>query len=680
MKFPLSWLKEYISISQTNEELATLLTQIGLEVEGLIEEDGETLFELSLTPNLFHTANLRGLAREIRAVSDANLTLPEKATLPKAEGSPFPLRVEAKERCPLYTACLIEGVRVEPSPPWLVKRLEQCNIRPCNNVVDATNYVLMELGQPLHAFDLDKIKGEIDVRLAKEGESIEAIDHTTYHPTTDTLLIADQNGPLAIAGILGGAASEVSEKTTRILLESAYFEPTGIRRAAKRLGISTDASRRFERGADPQAVHEALARAAHLIIELAGGSVASPLSQEQSSRFEPKQVSVRVERANALLGTELAQGEIEEIFERLSFSLVKAEKGMLTLEIPTYRVDIHEEIDLVEEIIRFYGYHHLKVPSSPTYRAGTLASHPHYMLEQEAREACLQIGLQEFITCDLINDEMARLAPFPSRALVKLLNPQSKEHSVMRPSLLPGLLAAAAHNINHGIDTLRVFEVGRVHFKTKNATREPLAASILLMGNATPVHFDQAQNEVSTFHLKGIVEALFSKLRLPTPKLEAADYPMLHPGRQMSLVLDGQEVGVFGEVHPSTLKGLKIDKRIYFAEFDLQDLSVFQTTLDTMRPLPTYPSSSRDWTFAYRKESPFEEIRNAVLNSAGKRLESWSLLDLYHGEKLGSDWMNVTLRFVYRDPEKTISHEEVETEHARLMEAVTKTLREKVRT
>lgn len=634
---------------------------------------GELILEIALTPNLAHCASVRGIARELAAITLESLHTPV-LTLNETKEDHIEkyvsVAVENKQACPRYACRVITGVKVAPSPAWLKDRIEQCGFRSVNNIVDITNLVLLEWGQPLHAFDFKNIEGKrLVIRNTKKGEKLVTLDGKEHYPSEEMLMICDEKSPIAIAGVMGTAHTEVTDDTKTILLESAYFSPAQVRRASKQLEIHTEASYRFERGTDPNEVLPALDRAAAWISQLAGGQVVQGTLDIKSQDFLPTLVSCRASRVNQILGTQLASGEMETIFTRLGLKLHSVRQGHITVEVPTYRHDIREEIDLVEEIARIYGFDNIHKREKAHFRTGNLAHAPAYLFEKEIRKKLIAEGLQELLTCDLISHEEAELVSpdcIPTRSLIKILNPHSQAQSVLRPSLLPGLLNVVKHNADHGIHSLSGFEIGRLHFKTKDQYVEPLVASLLLTGEKIQPHWESKHNAVDFFDLKGIVENLLASMKCQPITFHPSQYENFHPGRQAAIMLGDAEIGSLGEIHPLTLKKAGLSHPVYFAELILDELQKASFPEIRMVPLPQFPSSSRDWTVTLPEKTPVGEFLDKIKKTPSKLVESIMLLDVYHSENLGSDRKNVTLRFIYRDQHKTLSDEAIEKEHAKI--------------
>ena len=669
MKVPLSWLQEHLKTSSSVETIAEHLTMVGLEVDGVQESKQEAIFEISLTPNLVHAASMRGVARELAAIENSpllpiTLSCSEDKTLQTAEL--IAVDVQAPKECARYSARVMTEVKVAPSPAWLQKRLEDAGMRPVNNVVDATNYVMLELGQPLHAFDLEKLAGKtLVVRRGQAGESIETLDGQTRYLSEQMLVIADTKKAVAVAGVMGSAESEVSNETSTIVIESAYFEPTQVRRTSKALQLKTDASYRFERGTDPNMVLQPLERVCQLIQELGGGKVASSPIDCKTESVDPWTVHLRLARVNQLLGTQLSQGEVEAILKRLTFTVKTGSDQTFEVTVPTYRHDVTEEIDLVEEVARLYGYQNLPEVKNPHYRPGSLPSCPGFLFERKIRELMFQEGLQEVITCNLISPSQSdwiQPSVMPDRALIKLLNPSSVDHSIMRPSLLPGMVSAVKYNLDRQVSDFTAFEVGRIHFKSKQSYLEPTMLSVLLASPLQEASWHTKKNEVDFFDLKGIIENLLAALKIEQAAFVPSSFANFHPKQQTQIVIRDNPVGLMGQLHPSALSKHGITKPLFFAELNLEDLLALSPGTTKMEPLATFPASTRDWTLTLPEGLEIATINALIKKGAGPLLESFTLKDLYHN--------NATFHFVYRDHTKTVDVKSVEKEHEKILKHV----------
>lgn len=656
-------------------------TQEGILVADLYQD---TIFEISLTPNLGHCSSVIGVARELSAITGTPLRLPvvmvEEVMMDPIEDS-VTVKIENIEKCPRYTCRLIKNVIVAPSPEWMQKRLLSCGIRPINNIVDISNYVSMEMGHPLHAFDFKKMKGgSVDVKCAEEGDLFITHDGKERTLNKDDLLIWDEEKPVALAGIMGGENSEVNEQTTEILLEAAYFHPGMIRKTSKRLGLQTDASKRFERGCDPNILIPALDRAAMLMTTITGGQVLAGFVDVKEKEFLPKVISLRPSRVNAILGLKLGLSEVEDVFRRLNFPIAWEGQIALKVTVPTYRNDVTSEIDLIEEVARIYGYDNITLAAAK-YQTSPLPHAPIFLMEREVRTRLIAEGLQEFLTCDLIGPTLTGIVKdlvVPEEAIIKVMNPTSIEQSILRTTLMPGLLQLIKYNYDHQIQNISGFEVGRIHFKKGDKYKEQSVVGLIMTGKSTQHHWDEKALDVDFFDLKGILENLLKELNIHSAVFKSNQLPIFHSGRQAAIYVDKLEIGSLGEINPGILRRLDVPQRIYFAEINLHDLIKVRNVEQKMQELSKYPGSERDWTLMLKEEIPiqivFDLIHQAAKEIKSPLLEDVILLDIYRSEAIGKDNKNVTLRFIYRDKTKTIEQETVETEHKRIVTTVLKAL------
>ncbi len=651
-------------------------TAEGLEVASFFNE---TIFDVALTPNLGYAASLIGVARELSAFTSQPYTTPPAPLTEETKKVSEVAKVDVRdpEGCPRYAARVVEGVRVGPSPQWLQEKLVRAGLRPVNNVVDVTNFVLLETGQPLHAFDLKLLKDQqIVVRRSIEGEHLVTLDDKCHTLKEGSLIIADSKNPVALAGVMGGKESEVTEKTVDILIESAHFHPSLVRKMSKEYQISSDASRRFERGADFEAVRPALDRAASLIQQLAGGRVLSEPIDQIASAPKTKTIPLRFERVNYLLGTLLSPSEIETVFERLSFPFQREGEDQILVTIPSYRVDIFGEVDLIEEVARLYSFDNIPKKES-RYVGSSAEDSPLFLMERSARKRAAREGLQEFLTCDLISPSMTKLVQgevISEESVVKVTNPTSIEQSILRPSLLPGLLGVVKHNFDQQIFNVSGFEVGRIHLREGDEYREPSMLGVILTGKARPHHWEAKPHLVDFYDLKGILENLLEGLSLSGMRFVPSELHTFHPGRQAKLFVDEALIGSFGELHPSLTREWGIKERVYYAEISLNDVLQLQQKVKKLVPLSLYPSSSRDWTVTMKEEVPSSDVIQAIEKSDSKLLESVELRDLFVSDRIGQGLKNVTFRFTYRNLEKTVQQKEVDQEHEKITSETLKQL------
>ncbi len=636
----------------------------------------DPVFDISLTPNLGHVLSALGVARELAAYYK---TVAKRPAVHVKETGHKKMTVEVPDQklCPRYACRIMTQIKVGPSPEWLQKRLVACGLRPINNVVDVSNLVMWECGQPLHIFDLDKIKEKIIVSATEAPTILQTLDEKNREIPPQTILIQDAEKPLAIAGIMGGLFSSTTENTTNILIESASFEARSIRKSSRLLDLKTDGAYRHERGIDAANTVHALDRAAQLIQELAGGEV-HPLVDIKEHAFTRRMIPCRLSRLQQLLGFPLSLSEATSLFERLEMQVKVTPLDVLEVVVPTYRNDLLKEIDLVEEAARLYGYNNIP-RKAPVYTGSALADAPLYRLETEMRDLLLEQGMQECVTCDLISPALSELTMekgLPENSTIHVLHPRSIDQSVLRTSLMGGLLQVVKHNINHQVDTLAAFEVGRIHFREKNELLEASCAGILLTGKSRQHHFDRKPQDFDFFDLKGMVENLCDALRIARYSFEPAHLHTLHPWRQAKLKSGDVTVGVIGEVHPQLLLKLDIQQRVYFAELNLNDILLLKKKGKNFSELAAFPSSERDWTLTLKENIPIAQIAQAIERTKSPYLEHFYLLDLYTSDQLGKDRKNATFRLCYRDPSKTMAFEVVEQEHQKLTHSVAEKLRD----
>lgn len=645
----------------------------------LAEVYSDEILDIVITPNLGHCASMLGVARELSAALGLPYTRP-KGHVKESSGTDIhgqvSVKVDDEALCRRYACRLITGVKVGPSPMWLQQKLTHAGIRPVNNVVDVTNFVLMETGQPLHAFDFDRIDGrEIHVRRARSGEKLKTLDGKNRSLCEDFLLICDKSRPVALAGVMGGEETEVSDKTVNVLLESAYFNPAVVRKASKHYSLSSDASRRFERGCDPNQVPLSLDRAVSIIKEIAGGSVCEGMIDVKSSEFSPQIITCRVAKTNEILGLQLSPGEVEDVFKRLGFRADWNDSETLKVEVPTYRADVSGEIDLIEEVARIYGYDNIPKKLS-SYRMSEAPHAPIFVFERKVRERIVAEGLQEILTCDLISPSQAALVEgvISKDAVIHVQNPTSLDQSVLRPSLMPGMLQVIKYNLDRQIHNLSFFEIGRIHVLEEKQYKEQSASGIMLTGDVRPHHCEENTRQADFFDLKGILENVMRSFHVGPLDFQASDLHIFHPGRQASILVEGVVVATLGELHPSITQKVDIPQRVYYAEFNLHDLMQLRKTEIKMKSIPQYPCSLRDWTVTMVEEEPVDSVFKAIRSLESPLLEEIQMVMIYRSERIGRQNKNVTYRFVYRDPKKTVSQEEVDREHSRLTHETSKLL------
>jgi len=630
----------------------------------LIDELGlsDVIFEINVTPNRPDCLSVVGIAREVAAILGTELNFPD-FTIPESDEDINRLaEVELldSQKCPRYSCRVINNVSIGPSPAWLRARLESSGIRSINNVVDVTNYVLLELGQPLHAFDYDLIEErKIVVRAAGDGEIIKTLDGAERKLTRDDLLICDGKRPVALAGVMGGANTEVSESTKNILLESAYFDPSTVRKTSKKTGLKSESSYRFERGVDPNGVTRALDRTAALIAELSGGSVARGRIDEYPVRIEPASVNLSLSRVNSILGTGIDAGEIERISKGLGFEKAAESDGKITFRIPTWRVDVTREIDVIEEVARLHGYGSVPVTLPPVIMKSETVD-PAKKVERRFREIFISEGFSEAINFSFEDYELLSL--FGKSEALKILNPLSSEGAAMRTSLLPGLIRNAALNLNRQEQNVRLFEIGKIFIPGGEGglpveiTKLAAAAT----GRRQPELWDK--EEFDFYDLKSLLDKGLGALSLSGAVKfgRAAEIGFLHPSKSAVLSSGDEDCGFIGELHPDLRERLGIPKRLYIAELDLDALTrKFRKTRKTFTPLPKFPSVRRDIALIVDEEMPASIILEEITKLDSKLIEDADVFDVFTGGHVEKGKKSVAVSLHLRAQDKTLTDEEI---------------------
>ncbi len=643
---------------------------------------GDAIFDLEITPNRPDLTSFIGIAREISALTGNPLRTPAVPE-PNAGGGPksgefVAVRLEDPELCPRYTARLVRGVTVGPSPDWLKAAVEGIGLRSINNVVDVTNYVLMECGQPLHAFDhklLQRREGAtpvIVVRRAAAGEKFTTLDGEERMLSDRMLLIADEERGIALAGVMGGLNSEIKPETTEVLIESAHFKPQNIRATSKALDLRTDASYRFERGADIGICDWASRRAAQLIQEVAGGSIVPEAVDAYPAPASPVKVSLRHGKVRQLLGIEISEGEQVEFLRRLGLE-TSSEAGTLTARIPSHRVDLKREVDLIEEIARLYGVD--RIPSSPP--RGAIGAHPFdavYDQLAEVRQILAAQGLSETCGQTLIAEAAAKLAdPAP----VALENPLSAEMNVLRPSLLPGLLDALRHNLHHKNHDVALFEVGRVF----TAGGEGRRVAIAITGARAPGFWAGAERDakMGIFDLKGMVEALIERLGLRGLTWNRLTEANGLYCESAAVSLGKQSLGVMGQAQPLLARRYDLRDPVFLAEFDLDLLLARRGGARSFKAIPGFPGIRRDIAMLVSESVTHDAVANAVKQVKAQNLEAVELFDVFRGKNIPEGQKSVAYAFHYRNPERTLTDNEVNAAHERIVAELQQRLGAKVR-
>ncbi|GJQ22024.1 MAG: phenylalanine--tRNA ligase beta subunit [Bacteroidia bacterium] len=623
----------------------------------------DVVYEVEITANRGDWLSHLGVAREVSAMTGARVSLPKVRVKEDAEPAHLHVRVKVQdtEQCGRYVARVIRNVTIAPSPPWLQQRLRSVGVRPINNVVDITNFVMLETGQPLHAFDYDKIAGgTITVRGAREGERFTTLDGVERTFRKDMLLICDAKHPLAIAGVMGGSDSEISAETTNVLLESAWFAPVGIRRTSKQLGLSTEASQRFERSVDIEMTDFASIRAAALMQELAGGKVLKGCVDVFPRRTKRRTVRLSVSRANALLGTSIAASAMAGFLRRLGMAVRKGPGDTLNVVPPSYRSDIAEEVDLIEEIARLYGYD--RIEPDTNVRVGSVGTVGRG-LGDEVRDFLIGAGFQEIMTNSLQNRAHAALA---GGNPVAVLNPVSVEMQVLRTSLVPGALDVIQHNFNRGAKGLRLFEIGKVYWRDPSQSPESLDAfheeerfMMIVSGDHFNQHYTAPSRKYDVFDLKGELEALLSKFFLDKYRLILYDNGSPLSVDTLAVEIKGTYAGLLGCLKKEVAAKFDIREDVFFAEVSLDFPEAREVWKRRYEPLPRFPSVTRDLAFIVDEGIPQGKVVDAIREAGGELVRSVTLFDLYSGEQVGSGKKGLAYTLEFQPVDRTLTDEEV---------------------
>lgn len=675
-----NWLRELTGTTMSPEDLRERLTMVGLAIDAVEQKDGDAVLDVEVPSNRPDCLSHIGIAREVAVIEAGSVRYPsgKSAKVGGKASEVTSVEILDADLCPRYAARVVRGVKIGPSPEWLARRLEEIGQRPINNVADITNYVLHEVGQPLHAFDLAKLAEQrIVVRRAHKGERLKTLDGVERQLDETMLVIADAERPVALAGIMGGEDSEISRHTTDVLIESAYFNPDSVRQTARKLGMDTEASRRFERGADRENVLRAQTRCVDLICEIAGGTATDDALDVHPGTQPDIKIQFHPARVEALTSLRVPEPEMERILRSLGF--VQTDKTPETRHFtrPTWRVDVELEEDLVEEIARHWGYDKIGSELPPTSASGEYQQRE--MKERALRRALAAMGFDEAINLSFIDD--AHDADFdliPAFAnteagFVTLKNPIIEEAVRMRPTLLPGLVQALRHNLNHGVRDVRLFEIGRIFSKSMAGVlpgeRESLA--LLATGGAAEVGRAETVKQTDFYDLKGALESAVAAMNLGPLRFEAGELKHLRTGQAALVSLD--DVGVIGSIGrlaESIAGAFKFRQPVYVAELDLSQLLATVESAVLYHPLPRYPSVVRDVTLLLDRQISVADLLNAVANENIAECRGAVLVGTYQGKNIPAGKRTVTLRVEYRADDRTLRDEEVEERQRRLIDSL----------
>lgn len=646
--------------------------EVGDDAIALLNRDDEVL-ELGLTPNRADCLSMIGVAYEVAAILKRDVKFPETNLQPAEEKASdyIKVSVEANEDNPLYAAKVIKNVKIGPSPLWMQTRLMSAGIRPHNNVVDITNYILLEYGQPLHAFDYNRLGSrEIVVRRAKDGEIIQTLDDAKRILTADHLVITNGKEPVALAGVMGGANSEVSSDTTTVLLEAAYFNGAIVRKASKDHSLRSEASNRFEKGVDPNRVRAAGERAAYLMAKYAAGEVLEGTVEVDSLSVEPEVISITIDKINRVLGTNISLTEAKIIFERLQFK-AGIDQDTITVTVPTRRGDIKIEEDLIEEVARLYGYDN--IPKTLPIGSATPGRLTEYQKKRRAVRHFLEgAGLYQAVTYTLTSEEKVAQFALERREPIRLAMPMSEDRSMLRLSIVPQLLEVLKYNSARQNDSMAVYETGAVFLsKGRDAQPEELEHLAGAMTGLWHSHSWQGEKKsVDFFVIKGVLEGLFAILGL-TDKVEFSQAKVdgMHPGRTAEIQLNGERIGFVGQIHPSVQKQLDLKDTLVF-ELSLQDVLAVATDPLQYEAIPRFPSMTRDIALVVNQETVSGALKEIILSAGAPLLKEVHVFDLYEGEKMEQGKKSIAFSLKYMAPERTLTDEEVTKVHEKVLKAL----------
>ncbi len=661
------WIRDFVTVSDNDRTLAERLTESGIAVEGFYNEGQDLAYEAEITTNRPDAMNHYGVAREASAIYDVDLR-PITPKLSEKKGPDFPILIEDPEGCARYTARVVRGVKIAPSPANIARRLELIDQRPINNVADASNYTLNEMGHPTHAFDLDTLEGgKIIVRRARTGESIKTLDGEIRKLASEDLVIADAVKPVAIAGVMGGYDTMITERTKNVLIESAWFDPATVRRTSKRLGMHTDASHRFERGADYGATPLACARVAELIVQTAGGQVEQEIDAVAAKVPRPE-LTLHVSEVKRHLGTEIPAQEIARILTKLGFGVRTTSDQTFAVQVPTWRLDVDREIDLIEEIARVYGYN--KFPNTLPAFAGAVVELPNARKQACLRQTLLALGYNETLSSTFIPIDEGKQFGAPSA--VRLENPLSEEAAYMRTSLLPGLVDQVGYNLNRGNTDVRLFEHGHIFESSGDKVDERPSVAFVATGTAEPFSVEKKSRTYSFLDIKGDIEDLVGQFEAKNVYFDAHTTPWLHPGRSARVVVDGTTVARFGQLHPELATARKLKQEVYLGEILLDRLYQCGLREPHYKPIPRFPAVQRDFSFVFDDKVVFERMRSTVEALDIAELQSFTPAEIFRGGKLAAGTYSVLLRAEFQAPDRTLTDDEVAAWSQRIIEALTK--------
>lgn len=661
--------EDELGIGESHDGIMVLAEDLkpGTLLKDIFEVEIDQVFEIGLTPNRADAMSHWGVARDLRAgliQLDKNtpLNTPAISNFHVEERSrKIAIEVKESKLAPRYAGITISGVSVKASPTWLQNRLKAIGLKPINNIVDATNYVLHELGQPLHAFDADKIRGnKIVVQTLKKGTKFITLDEVERELHEDDLMICDEEKPLCIAGVFGGLDSGVTQHTSSIFLESAYFDPVSVRKTAKRHGLNTDASFRFERGIDPNITEYALKRAVILIQEIAGGKVSSDIDDLYPKKIEDFQVFLSFKKINDLIGHEIDTNVIKNILSSLEIKVNNVTESGLGLTIPAYRVDVQREVDVIEEILRIYGYNNIPLNEKFNVSVSLTNKFDDHKIQQITAQQLVGKGFSEIMSNSLTTAKYTEFSnTISAENQVEMLNPLSQDLAVMRQSMLFSGLESIAYNLNRKNENLKFFEFGKTYHKYTEKYEEPKHLSLLVTGNKNPESWTNAIEKTNFFYFKGIVESILQRLGIKSTTIKTAKSSVFNEA--ITIFYNKKALVSFGTVQKSILKKFDIEQEVLFADFNWDEmLEASKTNQFTFEEIPKYPAVRRDFALLLNEHIRFNELEEIALKLGKKLLKKVDLFDVYLGKNLPEGKKSYAIKFIFQDENKTLTDKQVD--------------------
>ncbi|MCG2711786.1 MAG: phenylalanine--tRNA ligase subunit beta [Candidatus Omnitrophica bacterium] len=670
MKISLSWLKKYVDVKITPQKLAEKLTSAGLEVGDIQKTGADTIFDIEITSNRPDWLSLLGIAREVAAVSGIrNINIPKALPL-KVKASmkkPFSIQIKDVKACSRYIGRLIRDVKISESEPWMKNSIESLGARTINNAADITNYCLYETGQPMHAFDFDKIEGNrIIVRRAQKGETIITIDGVKRELDESILVIADSVKPVAIAGIMGGIETEVSISTKNILLESAYFDPVTIRRASRKLGLSTESNYRFERKVDSENVLFASCRAAYLYKEICGGNTEEPFLDVNYIRGGTRIIQLKTENFERLIGMKITAARVKSILQSLGFTIKPGKgKNCLSVTVPSFRDDVALEEDLIEELARIEGFDKIEESMPPIKARIDSAYTDIYMTKSKMRRLLLGQGINEIVTITLLSTRSLDDAMLDGGNRVLVMNPLSAEQEALRTSLLPSTLKVINTNLNRRIKQIRVFEIDSIYERVKNKFSQTEFASIALTGTAYQNWKDHSRR-VTFYDLKGVIESMLDSFGISEYKFENKKLDYFSSEQSAVITVKGQVIAELGKISKKVCKNFDISEDIFFAQINVAALCLNRKKEYCFTPVARYPSVVRDIALVVKKNVAAGLAMDIIKETAGALAVKIELFDVYSGDQVQTDSKSLAFSIEYQSPDATLTEEQVNLVHSKV--------------